>query len=283
MVTGSYLLSQLSGYPWVIKPDCLEVFANVLELKFVHGVNMEDLKSGLVEVASKTSSQPQYLDDEYEIFDKKVVVPVHGKLMNRCGWLDACSGMKSMAELSRVVKMASVDSRIDHIILDIDSPGGSVYGTPQFAKVVRDATKFKRVSAFVDNQMCSGALWVGTAADEVFCSNSLCEVGSIGVYAMHIDQSQADKQEGLKYSFIQAGKYKTVGNPHEPLNDESIKEMQKHVDLIYKEFISAVSTHRDMSVEQVTKYAEGRVFAASELLDSGLIDGICTLDELLND
>lgn len=273
----SYLLNQISGYPWVLKPECLEVFANVLEMKFLENIDMNDYKATLAR------REEDVYNSEVSFVGNTAILPICGKLMHKCGWLDACSGMQSIQTLSEDFQKLVLDDRISRIILKEDSPGGSSYGIPQFAQQIRNARKVKRISTFVDNEMCSGALWIGTAADEVYCSNPIVEIGSIGVYAMHINQAALDAKEGLQYTIIKAGKFKAMGNSHESLTSEALELFQEGIDAVYETFLEEVSLNRNMLLNDVKKYAEGKVFLAKNLLDSGLIDGICSFDEFLND
>jgi hypothetical protein len=89
------------------------------------------------------------------------------------------------------------------------------------------------------------------------------DVGSIGVYAAHVDASAAARRRGLKYTLISAGKFKVEGNPFEPLSDEARAAMQASVDEFYAMFTSDVAKNRDVSVKDVRNgYGEGRVLTA---------------------
>lgn len=299
MATGSSLLNRISGCPWAIKPECLELIEQVLTSKFVKDLDMDLLKEAARPILKKIDialtgqsliSLSEREDDTVNkssstnvVVKKKAVIPISGKLMNRCGWVDAVSGVTSMSSIADSIKEARDDKMINHIILRVDTPGGTVAGTPPLADLIHSVRSVKRISTFVEGEMCSAGMWIGTAADEVFASSTMDIMGSIGVVIMHVSQVGKDKSEGMKYTYLTAGKYKAMGNAHEELNSEAIAEFQRILNGTYNEFIETVAANRNISREQVEKYAEGRVYSAKELLGSGLLDGICSLDDLLND
>jgi ClpP class serine protease len=108
------------------------------------------------------------------------------------------------------------------------------------------------------------------------------EVGSIGVYAAHEDISGMLEQDGVKVTLVSAGKYKTEGNPFEPLSDEAREYIQGRVDEYAAMFHRAVAAGRGVAVERVrSEFGEGRVFGAQEGVSRGLADRVGTLDETI--
>ena len=108
------------------------------------------------------------------------------------------------------------------------------------------------------------------------------QVGSIGVYGVHEDLSKAAERLGVKTTLISAGKYKTEGNPWEPLSDLARSEMQSKVDAHYRQFTDDVAFGRGVSPGAVVKgYGEGRMLLARPALAAGMVDEIGTLDGVL--
>lgn len=264
---GSYIINKFNMTSWFILESVLHNYEQILTAKFVNGEHFAQLPP-----------EPMKSIDNYP---SKVVIDVSGSLLKKTGGLDALSGMKSMEDIGNEIKSAYNNPQINHIILNVDSPGGTVDGTPQLTDLIREVKQSKRVTTFVSGMMCSGALYIGTAADEVYASNEADIIGSIGVYMLHIDQSQKDDFEGMKYTYIKAGSHKVDGNPHEKLSESVFNNLQKMVNADYEMFVNAVSVNRNLSKEQVLKYADGQIFRASDLIGSGLIDGITSLDTIL--
>ncbi|MEI9971025.1 MAG: S49 family peptidase [Ignavibacteriota bacterium] len=101
-------------------------------------------------------------------------------------------------------------------------------------------------------------------------------VGSIGIIALHRDQSGADAIAGLKYTAIYAGDRKNDGNPHVPLTPAARNEMQSRVDRVYGLFTTAVARNRGLK-EAAIRGTQAAVFMGQTGVDAGLADGIGTM------
>jgi len=128
---------------------------------------------------------------------------------------------------------------IEAIFLDIDSPGGSVNGTPELAQAVAEASKAKYVYAFSAGQMCSAAYWVASQADAIYAISS-ARIGSIGVILPVVDSSAAFEQAWLKVEVFAAGKFKSAGTPGTSLTDEQRSWLQSEVEETAADFHAAV-------------------------------------------
>jgi ClpP class serine protease len=105
------------------------------------------------------------------------------------------------------------------------------------------------------------------------------DVGSIGVFGKHVDTSAMQEKAGLKTTLISAGRFKTEGNPNEPLGDEAREAMQARVDDAYDTFVADVAAGRGVSEGAVRGgYGEGRLLNARRSLAAGLVDGVQTFD-----
>jgi signal peptide peptidase SppA len=166
-------------------------------------------------------------------------------------------------------------------VLDIDSPGGSIYGVPELAQEIFAAREKKKVVAVANSLAASAAYWLAAAASEVVVTPS-GDVGSVGVYAMHEDISRLLDQEGVTVTFISAGKFKTEGNPYEPLSEEGRSFMQERVDEAYAMFTRDLARFRDVPVAKVkSDFGEGRVVGAKAAKAAGMVDRIASLEDTL--
>ena len=179
------------------------------------------------------------------------------------------------------VRAAAADDEVTGIMLFIDSPGGEVAGTDELGEEIRAANRIKPVFAFIEDLGASAALWVASQAGTVF-SNRMAEVGSIGVFTVIVDASEAAEREGLKVHVISTGDFKgsALGAP---VSEEKIAEVQRIVDAINIEFKAAVKRGRGMSAKAVDAIADGRVFMAPRAEELGLTDGVRTLERALID
>jgi ClpP class serine protease len=125
--------------------------------------------------------------------------------------------------------------------------------------------------------MYSAAYAIGSAADSITVTRS-GGVGSIGVVQGHKDVSEAMKQDGLKMTFIFAGKHKVDGNSYEPLPPAVKARMQSRIDVLYEEFVATVARNRGMEAQAV-RDTEALSFTAPEAVENGLADSIGSLDD----
>jgi signal peptide peptidase SppA len=191
-------------------------------------------------------------------------------------------GGASVDRLAEEFRALLGDESVRAIVLDVDSPGGTVPGVPEFAQEIYESRGVKPIVAIANATMASAAYWIGTAADELYVTPS-GRVGSVGVYVAHEDWSKFDEEMGVKTTLISAGKYKVEGNPYEPLGDEATAFLQHSVDLVYGRFVDAVAAHRGVSSKQVIEgYGQGRVLEAEDAVKAGMVDGVRTLDEVID-
>lgn len=207
------------------------------------------------------------------------VIPVHGTLAT---FDDPWFGISSMPRIGYALDVAMSSKDIKGVILHVDSPGGTVYGTPELANKISGYRGTKPLIAIADTEAASAAYWTASAADQLVVTTS-GEVGSIGVLTIHQDLSQAMEQMGRKVEIISAGKYKVEGHPFAPLDKEARAEMQRSVDEIYGDFVKAVANHRNVTPDTVRKqFGEGRMVDAKRAVSVGMADRVATFNELLS-
>ena len=204
------------------------------------------------------------------------VVPLRGVIGLHDFWADV-----DVAQFAAVVGSLVANDSIGAIVLDVDSPGGSVYGLNEAADVLYAARKEKPIYAVSTGMMASAAYFLGTAASKTFVSPS-AEVGSIGTWTMHADMSKALEEMGVAVTLISAGKFKVEGNPFSALSDEAREAIQAEVNEYYGMFVAAVAKHRGRRESTVRSgFGEGRLLTAQRALDEGMVDGIATLSDVL--
>ena len=211
------------------------------------------------------------------------VLPLYGVVTQRGNMVDDISGPGSTStqKFTSALRQVLADDTVGQILIDIDSPGGSVYGVAELATEIVKARAQKPVVAVANSLAASAAYWIGCSAGEFYVTPG-GEVGSIGVWQAHFDYSKALEEEGVKPTLISAGKFKVEGNPYVPLDPEAQAFMQSRVDDYYNAFIKAVAKGRGVSVADVRDgMGEGRVLGADAALAANMVDGIATFDDVL--
>lgn len=259
--------------PWAITPGKLAAILEVLDLR-AQGLRFtaEEIRERVGAAASR--SEPRRSG-------AVAVLPIYGVLSQRADLLTESSGGASTDRVTGQFRQLLADPSIGSIVLDVDSPGGTVYGVEELASVIYGARGTKPVVAVANSMAASAAYWIATAADELVVTPG-GQVGSIGVLLAHTETSVLDERLGLKTSVISAGKFKSEANPYEPLGDEARAALQEKVDLYYAAFTKAVARHRGVGVEAVRSgFGQGRVVNARPAVEAGMADRVATLDETI--
>jgi len=224
------------------------------------------------ELGVATSTQRRYASDS-----GIAVIPVVGVIEQRMQSLGT-----STEEIGAMFDAAIASDRVDGIVLDVDSPGGGVTGVLELAEKIFAARGIKPIASISNGMMASAALWIGSAAREVWAIRS-GDTGSLGVYMLHIDESNALKEEGVTVTEFSAGKYKTEGAPWVPLSEEAAEFFQGRVDEVYGWFVAAMSEFRGDTPANVRKgYGEGRMLGATQAKAANLVDKIGTFEAVVS-
>lgn len=281
MKTYSRILAAAYAAVWAIQPEKLEAILAFLELKAAgRGPSEETLaqiQAANIEAAKRSASIAS-------ASGSVAVLPLYGLISHRASVMSEISGPggTSCQQFAKQFRQALNDPNCKAIIIDVDSPGGTVEGVAELADEIYQARGKKPITAVSDCLMASAAYWIASACDEIAVSPSSM-TGSIGVYTAHEDDSQALETEGVKVTLISAGKYKTEGNPYEPLGDEAKSALQQKVDGYYDLFVKAAAKGRGAKAEEVRAgYGEGRTVSASQAVKCGLADRVATLDQVLS-
>jgi len=160
------------------------------------------------------------------------------------------------------------------LILRIDSPGGTVGDSQEiYSAIKRLKSKGCKVIASFGNISASGGVYIGVAADKIV-ANPGTITGSIGVIIRGNNISELLNKIGIKFETVKSGLFKDILSPDKPLSKEGRELLQNLIDESYKQFTNAVSEGRDIPVEDVKKFADGRIFTGTQAKELGLVDEI---------
>ena len=185
----------------------------------------------------------------------------------------------SYLDIRDTFRAALSDERVQSILLLIDSPGGEVAGLFDLVDEIYNARGTKPIIAVAAESAYSAAYAIASAASEIYLSDT-ASVGSVGVIAIHVNQSDFDKKLGVEYTTIFAGGHKNDFSPHESLKPECKDLLQSHVDKLYDKFTAVVARNRNMSQEAVIATQAG-FFMGKEAVNIGFADGILTIDNIV--
>lgn len=274
----TYLATRLFDTPLLIHPSKLQVIMDVLGPRLgiqdgaiqIQGMEDEDYGESI------SSDRAPYATTE----DGIAVIDVHGSLVKRAGWMDAMSGMTSYDAIASKLRTAVNDPAIKGILLSMDTPGGEVSGLYDLTDEIFSARSHKPVYAISDDSAYSAGYAIACSADKVFVTRT-GGVGSIGVIAVHVDQSQRDEKMGLKYTAVYAGAHKNDYSSHAPLSSEAKSALQEEIDRCYDMFVGQVARGRNMS-EALVRKTQARCFWGENAVAAGLADQIGNYDDALS-
>lgn len=208
------------------------------------------------------------------------VVPLSGVIFPKPNLLTQY-GFGTAVQTFRQQFRAALLSNAATVVIDVDSPGGAVALVDELSEEIFSARGQKPLIAIANPMMASAAYHIGTAADTVVVTPSGL-IGSVGVFAQHTDISEAEAREGVKTTLISAGKYKTAGNPFEPLSAVARKYLQQQVNQAYARMVLRIAKNRGVRASQVRNgFGEGRVVGAQEAVSLGLADQVASMSHVL--
>lgn len=272
----AHIVSYVASNLWAIQEDKMAELLSVLAFRSAgHTFTAEEIQARIGE-SSETPAAARR--------GAVAVIPLRGVIAHRMSGLEESSGGMSAERFTRMVRAAAADESIGSIVLDVDSPGGTIAGLTEAADALFEARSQKRIIAVANATMASAAYWIASQAHEIVAIPSALDrgIGSIGVFSVHQDLSAALEKEGIKVTLIKSGAHKAEGNPFEPLPEEVHAEIKAAVDAAKAVFVKTVARGRGLSPADVVKqYGDGRAFSAKDALKAGLIDRIAPMDDVL--
>lgn len=270
-----HVLAALTETPWAILPGVYAAMREVLARR-IEGVPLT-----ADEVAERIAAGPGKREPYRGAGGAVAVVPLYGPVFPRANLMTEVSGGTSLERFGAAIEAAAADPQVGSILLDVNSPGGSVDLLPETAARIRAARARKPVVAVANTMAASAAYWLASQASE-FSITPSGMVGSVGVIAEHVDESAALEAHGLRVSLITAGRFKAEATPTEPLGDEARATIQGLVDHFYGLFVGDVAKGRGVSRKTVlADFGEGRMLTAEAAVAAGMADRVETFDAAL--
>lgn len=208
------------------------------------------------------------------------VLPLHGPIFPRANLMTELSGATSMQQFQQDFRQLLQNDRVESILLDVDSPGGSAFMIEEMAQEIRQARDEKPIYAVANTMAASAAYYLASQASELYVTDSGL-VGSVGTYMVHTDDSELKEKVGVTETIISEGRFKAA--LIEPLNSDSKQYLQGLVKDVNDQFMQAVADGRNIPVDDViANFGEGGIVGAKKALDAKMVDGIRTYDEVLS-
>ncbi|HAH33070.1 MAG TPA: signal peptide peptidase SppA [Elusimicrobia bacterium] len=212
--------------------------------------------------------------------DAVAVIPIYGAIYQSDSsrvW------ERGSQQIARRIKTLAAKKEVKAIVLDINSPGGSVGAVQDIYSAIRRAkreTKKPFIARFGDVS-ASGGYYVASACDKIVSQPGTI-TGSIGVIFDTSNLEGLLKKIGVKSEVIKSGKFKDIGSPTREMTPEERKLLQAIIDDSYSQFVGAVAEGRRMTVDRVKLIADGRIFSGNQAVKEGLVDYLGDLPDALS-
>ena len=259
---------------WAIEPGA---FARLRET--LASVSPDRLAAlGPLSAADRASSTDT-LNPGYETQGGVAVVRLEGVVSKRQTLLGRIFGGQAVTtKVAAALRAADADPSVKSILMVIDSPGGTVDGTSDLADVLAGCTK--PTAAYCEDLCASAAYWIASQADTLV-GGSTASVGSIGVFSVLPDVSRLAKNIGVEVNVVRSAPGKGGGTMGAQVTDAQLADVQKHVDALHAQFVSAVARGRGISVEKAAALADGRIHVGAGAVTAGLLDRVDSLASVL--
>ncbi|PRP70879.1 hypothetical protein BUE93_09470 [Chromobacterium amazonense] len=277
-------LHQLFNQPHMVLPDMLHEAVAWAGTRM--GVNLQQVNvslpamvwkenSGEIEAASPAERRQQAAQQT-----GVMVIPVSGILVPRANDVGLCANQTSYESIRAQLNAGLADPQIEHIILDLATPGGAVAGCFELAADIRAARDVKPITALVHYSAFSAGYALACACSDIVLSQTSA-VGSIGVIMKHVDISKQLEADGVTVTTLYRGAHKNDMAMTEPLSDASRASIEQLLDLTYAQFCQIVSDYRGLDIESVQR-TEAGVFYGQQAVNAGLADRVENQQQAVN-
>jgi len=199
------------------------------------------------------------------------IIPIKGAILPEdSNDLFGITGMGSDTIINSL-KRAMDNDGIKAVVLEINSPGGTVVASREVANYVKTLSEKKPVVAWIREVGASGAYWIASSSDYII-ADELSITGSVGVISSYLEFSELLEKYGVKYERLVAGELKDVGSPYKELNDAERKLMESKLKKIQDVFLKEVSENRKLTSNQVNEIRSGFFYLGVEAKELGLVD-----------
>lgn len=171
------------------------------------------------------------------------------------------------------IETAQKDTKIKGVLLNINSPGGSVPPSIEIAYAIKALKEHKPVVVYASGIMASGSYYSAIYADKII-ANPGSIVGSIGVIMESANIEELMETIGVQTQIVKQGKYKEAGTPTRKWTAEERAELETLTKDTYDLFVQDVADARGLKVKDADKYADAHIFSAKRAKDAGLIDEV---------
>lgn len=215
--------------------------------------------------------------------DKIVQIPISGQIsMTSSSSLLAGSDGYNQDLIMESLEQVRDDNTVKAIILLINSPGGEVYPSAEVHDKLLQVKEERNIPVYtaMQSMAASGGYYIAAASDKIYAGEETI-TGSIGVISSGLNYSGLMEKLGITDQTVKSGANKDMSSSTRPETEEERKILQESIDRTYNRFVKVVAEGRNMSIDDVKKIADGRIYDGGQAVENGLVDGIAYPEEVL--
>jgi len=264
----------------LIKPELLLNYKLIDDLKYYDEM-LDELKelSGRSDKKKDrrvlTTKYAKSIDVKNEANDKIAIIYAEGSI-------DGGNNGKGInsKKLSSDIRKARLDDDVKAIVLRVNSPGGSAYGSEQIWREVMLAREGKPFIVSMGDLAASGGYYISCAAHTIVAQPNTI-TGSIGIFGVFPNINKLNEKLGLTFDGVETNKLADFLNPNRPVSAAEKQILQNYIDRGYNSFVGRCADGRQMSTDEIDEIAQGRVWTGRDAKELGLVDKIGNIDDAI--
>ncbi|MGK7873922.1 MAG: signal peptide peptidase SppA [Xenococcaceae cyanobacterium] len=258
---ASGLVDRVAYFDQVIG-DLKELTGNSKKDKSFRQIRLKTYADVPLENAQESSSE-----------NKIAVVYAEGTIVSGKGTVRQIGSDRFAKELRKLRQ----DEDVKAVVLRVNSPGGSATASEIILREVQLTSSKKPVIVSMGNVAASGGYWISTGADRIFAEANTI-TGSIGVFGLLFNIQEIGNNNGITWDVVKTGRFADINTTIRPKTKEELALYQKYANQIYDLFLNKVAESRNLTVEEVAKIAQGRIWSGEDAQKIGLVDQIGGLE-----
>ncbi|MFP4039714.1 MAG: signal peptide peptidase SppA [Desulfosudaceae bacterium] len=184
-------------------------------------------------------------------------------------------------QILKQLKTFRESAGIKAVVLRINSPGGAVGPSQEIYREIAKTIEEKKVVASLATVAASGGYYIASATNDIVASPGTI-TGSIGVVMSYTNLEELFEKLGLSPVVVKSGQYKDIASPMRTMKPDEKEILQAFAEDIHRQFVEDVAAGRDISVEEVSRLADGRIYTGSRAKELGLIDRFGNLEDAID-
>lgn len=274
----------MNGKRWAALGIAAALFFVSVMINFLSAFAFKGVETDLTELfaASELPFTEEIMQEGNEL-KKIVVLDVDGVIQdtNDAESIFQAAGYNHQEFMKRLDYIEE-DDTVKGVILKVNSPGGGVVESAEIHDKLVEIQKETKKPVYISmgSMAASGGYYISAGAKKIFASEETL-TGSLGVIMQGINYEGLADKYGVDFVTIKSGQYKDIMSPTRQMTEEERQILQKMIDNSYEGFVKVISEGRNMTVDQVKKIADGRIYDGRQAKELNLIDGFGYLDDVI--